>query len=217
MRSRSLRARLTRAFALVVVLVLACAGLGLVAVTWTQNSVEKEVTLVQPMQLANLELRTAMIELSRGLRGYLLTRDERFLEAYDRGRHDLPDALNRLHGYAQAEDREYVRRQEELIERLSALYPDVRALGRGTAADTGQLLRGKELLDEFLAVNDTLARELAQEQERLEQATLDLRAAMVLVLASVAVLAGGIAVLTGLRTSRQWSCRCCSCETPSPG
>lgn len=202
MRPRSLRSRLTCAFTLVVALVLACAGLGLFGVALTQHSVEELVTRVQPMQLANLELRTSMSDASRGIRGYLLTGDERFLEAYDQGRSDFPRALARLRSYARPEEEPYVQQQVELTARWFALYPDVRRAGRGGQVDTARLLRGKELLDEFLTVNGTLAGELEQQQERLQQASLDLRAVMVLVLAFVAVLAGGVAVLTGLRTSR---------------
>ncbi|HEY7070975.1 MAG TPA: ATP-binding protein [Acidimicrobiales bacterium] len=59
---------------------------------------------IDPARVTVSDLRAAVLDQETGVRGFLLTRDQRFLEPYERGRDAADTALGRLHTALQADD-----------------------------------------------------------------------------------------------------------------
>jgi two-component system, sensor histidine kinase and response regulator len=90
LRGRSLT-RITHAAVGVVLLVVAAIFVSFILVTRSfEQEADGAIHAERVLQTANTLERT-VIDIETGLRGYLLTRDERFLEPYQRARHDLPE------------------------------------------------------------------------------------------------------------------------------
>ena len=79
-RDRTVGRLLTRSFAVMVALIV-CSGLAEMTTVLVQHRVVRELTThVQPLELANAQLRTVLGDAQRGLRGYLLTGDGQVLD-----------------------------------------------------------------------------------------------------------------------------------------
>jgi signal transduction histidine kinase len=110
-------------------------------------------------------LRASLVDAETAERGFLLTRDEQFLEPYKRAQQNIPGIFAQL-GAAVAHDRELSQVVDELrgIEQMDFGFIDrsVEAARKGSDKPAVTLLRnasGKELMDEYRrATDDALAR-----------------------------------------------------------
>lgn len=202
----SLQRALTRAFGLMVGLVLLCGVIGVSDVLVVGRSTDELTERVQPLRLATAEMEAAVSEASRGIRGYAATSEPAFLEAFDRGMQRYPEAMNIARGLASAEETALLDEQDRLVRRWLSLYGaslDVAATTVEPSALTEARIRdGKPLVEGFMAANDRLTALLDDRHRSLEQFAgvlfLVLLASMVLVLCA----AMAVAVRTGLRITR---------------
>src|SRR5689334_19385568 len=87
---------LSRDFAVVMVLIAGSGVAELTAVVVEHRVTQQLTGEVQPLQLANAEVRAVLADAQRGLRGYLLTGDERMLDSYYLARSDYAVAQEEL-------------------------------------------------------------------------------------------------------------------------
>ena len=129
----------------------------------------------------------AMLDMENGLRGYLLTHDERFREPHDRAKVELARANKALAEHIAPE------LADGLVEtRLAAEMWSERwarpAADRTPAAVAPSMIEGKELFDLYRDKETTLARSLALHTGRLyrrEQSAIVVRVAFVLIVCVV--------------------------------
>jgi signal transduction histidine kinase len=83
------------------ILLILCSGLLETAALVVQHRVARQLaTHVQPLELANAELRTQLADAQRGLRGYLLTADRAMLDVYLVARSAYPVTIQDLRDLA---------------------------------------------------------------------------------------------------------------------
>lgn len=202
----SLRRALTRAFAVVVFLVLLCGLMAVSGVFLVGKSMDELAGRVQPMRFASLELEAALSDASLGIRGYVLTGEPRFLEAFDRGVQAYPRAIDELHALATPSQRDLIDRQDALAGAWVALYLDVRtpdgALIAPEAITSDRIRAGQDTLDRFGAAHRELTTALTREQVALETRAWRLRLSVLAGMFLLVVAAAGVAVGTGLRIIR---------------
>jgi len=192
---------------------IATAGLGLIAVALVAllvlftrvyaPDVRDQMDAVSALRGSH----AAMVDQQSGLRGYVVTGDERFLEAYDRGRTQAAREDRRVEALVGDEVPELV-----LATRLAqAAWTDTwvpRALDAGRAAgatDGGEdlLLEGKALFDRYRVAQARLAtRVLGDREQALDRQDAAVTRTALAALA-VAALAGGLSAWEGLRLRRR--------------
>ncbi|MCY1138975.1 ATP-binding protein [Actinoplanes sp. Pm04-4] len=175
----------------------------LAAVVIEHRVVRQLTDEVQPLQLANAGLRAVLTDAQRGLRGYLLTGDERMLDTYYLARSDYSVAQDDLRRLSRGQHADSAATQ---IARADGWWVNAeeqrRAAPRSEAAiDFAE--RGGALFQAFVTVNDEL-------RLALEARSADLRgqvdALQVVAMALVAVLtvaAAAAAAVTAVRTTRR--------------
>ncbi|MBU2666033.1 CHASE3 domain-containing protein [Actinoplanes bogorensis] len=194
---------LSRAFAVLVALIVGSGLAELAAVLVQHRAVEQLTDEVQPLQLANADLRAVLTDAQRGLRGYLLTGDEQMLDGYFTARTGLTAAGDEL------------RRRTDGRDAAAAADQIARADGWFANAEQQRLepprsdeaIRyaelGKTLFQAFVTSNDqfrvTLTRRAADLRDRVER----LQTIAVVAVVALTVAAAGAAVVTALRTSRR--------------
>lgn len=167
------------------------------------HSAMQERERLHVLQLANTRLMEALIDVETGMRGYVMTYDERFLAPYDAGLRRYPQALRALE--TQGGDVPAVRRDVAALrplvrERLRLAALDV-ALHRAgpvdNAAMTGLTLQGKVAMDAVRRGSARLDRAIVAESARHEAAAAAaIRQAIAVEIALAAV--GSAAILLGL-------------------
>lgn len=170
----------------------------LFAIGRMEAEAEQDVRITIAIQTDVNEVHAILAEASSGVRGYLLTGEERFLEPYERAEDSLPQVFARLH--ASIRDSEAASRLSR-IEALAGQKRDgltvllaARANRRPDTVDRAEIARGltanKRVLDSLRAeIEGMQARErelLAARQQRLDK------------LRSSGLLATGILMLAGL-------------------
>jgi signal transduction histidine kinase len=202
-RDRSVGRLLSRAFAVLVALIVG-SGLAELAVVLVDHRAVHQLTAeVLPLQLANTGLRAAVTDAQQGLRGYLLTGDEQMLNAYYVARSDYAiagDELRRLsagnHAAAAADqiakaDRWWGNAEKQRLE-------PPRSEAAILAAE-----RGKALSQDFVAANDELRVALVARADDLRAQVGALQRAAIVVVSVLTLAAAATAVVTAVRTSRR--------------
>ena len=147
--------------------------LALIFLVWQTLEAER-AEREQSQQTNNilLELRnvhTATLNAETGQRGYLLTLDRRYLEAYQLGREQIGPALDRLRESVEVDS---TARQSELLDRIDALARGKFAEMRTTVTllENGELLEARRsvLTDEGQEMMERLRRSI-REMERVER------------------------------------------------
>lgn len=202
-RDSSVGRLLSRAFGVLVTLIVGSGLAELGAVLVEHRAVQELTAEVQPLQLANAQLRLVLTDAQRGLRGYLLTGDEQMLNTYYVARSDHEIAENDLrrlsadqHVAAVADqiakaDIWWVNAEEQRLE------PP-----RSDAAIQAAEL-GKPLSQQFVAANEALRFVLATRADDLRARVNALEWAAVVVVSVLTLAAAVTAVVTAVRTSRQ--------------
>ncbi|GID29231.1 sensor histidine kinase [Paractinoplanes brasiliensis] len=194
---------LSRAFAVLVALIIGSGLVGLAAVLVQHRAVQQLTGEVQPSQLANAGLRSVLTDAQRGLRGYLLTGDERMLDTYHAARRDFTVAGDELRRRSQNRDADAAARQIDkanlwwvLAERERLEPPRSRA-----AIDFAE--QASPLFQDFISANEELRRTLAARAGRLRDQAHSLQAAAIAAISVLTVAAAVIAVVTAVCTSRR--------------
>ena len=155
--TRSVRQLLTRAFA-VLVLLIVCAGLAEMTAVLLQHRVVNQLTThVQPLQVANARLRTVLADAQRSLRGYLLTGDSQLLDTYHVARGEYHAAIGRLRELAvTGPERASVREQAERADGWWTLAERQWQAPPRSDTAAGFVTEGKTLFQAFVAASDSL-------------------------------------------------------------
>lgn len=145
--------------------------LGLVAIVgvWrTQASVERLVDRLEPAAEVNDEVLQSLTDAETGIRGWVLSGDEAFLEPWVRARDDLPQARAELREYADVDPR-----LPELIGELGAAvdawlqgYALVRIERGPDGFDRELFATGKQRFDAIREAHAAIDQVLVTEQQR---------------------------------------------------
>ena len=193
---------LTRAFGVLVALIVACGVAELTVVLVQRHTVTRLTDEVQPVRLANARLRAVLTDAQRGLRGYLLTGDGQLLDTYHVARSDYVLATRQLRDLADdlgdPVDRQVLRADAwwRLAERQRLAAPR----SRDAAAYAAQ---GAPLFQAFVAANHELEVTLAAREARLHRRGTVLQWITVGVVGVLTAGSGAIALVTGVRTRRR--------------
>ncbi|HEX6713990.1 MAG TPA: diguanylate cyclase [Thermoleophilaceae bacterium] len=133
---------------------------------------------------AQQKMLIAMLDQETGLRGYINTRDIRFLEPYRNGRAHLEQAIADQHLYANDEnDRPLIGKQVALAREWQRLAEtEVASIQAGKQSRSADALRRKGVMDRFRAANAETAAEKQVDRDR------DRRTAGVISIGAVLVL-----------------------------
>jgi two-component system, sensor histidine kinase and response regulator len=199
LRSRGLIAPTLAVYGIVVVLVATMFAVLLVAIT----DLRHDATVAKRSDLtlqASSALERSTIDLETGLRGRLLTGQDRFLLPYRAASEDIPVELRRLRGLVKSPAQ---RRRLALVERYVQSYvhdyadPLLARAGDLTAAEQiAATAEGKQRLDKLRTAFDAFERQRAVGAERRRDATS--RHADRAVLIGAVGLAASLALLIGL-------------------
>ncbi|HCA86125.1 MAG TPA: histidine kinase [Streptomyces sp.] len=107
------------------VFVLGCAGVGAQLLSSTTHHADELAERIQPARIEMYRLQNALLNQETGVRGFVLTRDERFLDPYTQGLADERAAVERL--------RELVRTEKALAADLTAMEGQAAAWRRAHA------------------------------------------------------------------------------------
>jgi len=111
-------------FAIAVALLVFVGVLGTVAsaisLSRLSNARERLADRLDPAAITAEQLRAALIDQETGIRGFMLGRDDRFLDPYRSGQRDEAAALARLRSIAASDDASFLRRPVEEVARRAA-------------------------------------------------------------------------------------------------
>ncbi|MGK5684295.1 ATP-binding protein [Actinoplanes sp. URMC 104] len=194
---------LSRAFAVLVALIVG-SGLTELAVVLVQHRAVQQLTgEVQPAQLANAQLRAVMTDAQRGLRGYLLTGDERILGTYHVARSDYASAADDLRRLSGGRDASAAGRQLARADSWWAVAEmQRREPPRGDSA-VRDVEEGTPLFEAFIAANDELRTTFAAHTDRLRRRVALLQAVAIVVVSVLTPAATAAAVVIAVRATRR--------------
>jgi signal transduction histidine kinase/CHASE3 domain sensor protein len=193
---------LYRAFAVTVTVILAIGVVATVAAYIQFRAVDELTERVMPEWLANSQVRIAMGDAQRGMRGYLLTGDPAFDRIYVDARDSYATAAPTLRRLSAAGDRDTVARQLERAATWFQLADSQRAERPGGDRGLNFSKQGKPMFDLFLASNTAMDAELAKRARDLRDRTRRAELFTIAVLAAMTVLGALAALVTALRTTR---------------
>ncbi|GAA3397754.1 ATP-binding protein [Cryptosporangium minutisporangium] len=193
-------------FGALVALLLLLGGARLAVGQYLATSVESAVVRAAVATGANAALLQALTDAESGLRGYQLTGDPSFLEPYRSGVARYPAERDAV---LDAADTETLRALVETeVARADAWLAFAAPLAAGTSSAVGRspaaVARGKVLFDQLRSANAQVSAELDERRA----AVVDRFRAISLIsdvgTALLTVLAAGVALVLGLRTSRRF-------------
>ncbi|HWH01248.1 MAG TPA: ATP-binding protein, partial [Pilimelia sp.] len=162
---------------------------------------------VNPLRLANLQVRTQLSDAQRSLRGYLLTGDPQFLSSYESARREYVDGVAALRTMVDTEaDRDLFEQQVTLADAWWAHAQRQRRVPARSDAAGLAAAAGSPLADRAMEVNQQLDRRLEARAEALRDRSRRLGVITVLTLVGctlgVAALAAAAAVHATRRITR---------------
>jgi signal transduction histidine kinase/CHASE3 domain sensor protein len=194
---------LTRAFGVLVVLIV-CSGLAeMTTVSLQHRVVERLSSHVQPLQLANAHLRNVLADAQRGLRGYALTGDTQLLDTYHAARGDYAVALHDLRLLASARELPAVEVQFARADAWWALAERQRLAAPRSDAAVSYVTQGKALFQDFLNANREFDRDLGTRAAELQRRSLLLSRLTLVAVGVLTVFAAVLAAITATRTTRR--------------
>ena len=192
-------------------LLLAAAGILMTATLVTQLLLQDHqrdvrndlLNRIDPARVTLAGLRAAVLDQETGVRGFLLTRNESFLEPYERGRDAADAALDRLH--AALQDDEASAALAEVEERLATwrsqtAVPSVEAGSEGAATTPASEDQAQQQFESLRAAINEVDAVLDQRRvdaiEELDAAATGATVAMILQV--VGLVASGVLIAVGL-------------------
>ncbi|MFI5492299.1 ATP-binding protein [Actinoplanes sp. NPDC051859] len=202
-RERTVGSLLTRAFGVLVALIV-CSGVAETTALVSQHQVVDELsTRVQPLQLANDDLRNALADGQRNLRGYLLTGDSQLLDSFTAAQTDFDRVARSLRELARDDDRAAVNRQiGRAADWWTLAEQQQRAAPRSPAA-AEYVTRGKSLFQAFTDENRAFDAVLAEQATELRDRSRLLGIVTTVVVVVLTVLAAITAVVLAALTARR--------------
>ncbi|MEV8507077.1 ATP-binding protein [Actinoplanes sp. NPDC051475] len=198
-RDRSVGRLLTLAFGVLVVLIVGSGAAQTAALVMQHRVVRELSTHVQPLELANAELRGALADGQQALRGYLLTGDGQLLDTYYLARSDYQLTGRRLRELADDRENGAVARQLGRADVWWSLAEQQRQAPPRSDVAAAYVAKGRPLFQAFTAENRSLDAELAARAEvlhrrstRLSTVTTGVVIVLTLLAAMTAVLAAGV-------------------------
>ncbi|MFI5933660.1 ATP-binding protein [Actinoplanes sp. NPDC051494] len=202
-RDRSVGRLLTGAFGTLVLLIV-CSGAAETTALVMQHRVVRELSgHVQPLELANAELRGVLGDAQRGLRGYLLTGDSQLLDTYHAARGDYFTSSRRLTALAETGERERVARQLTRADAWWQLAERQRQAAPRSDAAAAYVSQGKPLFAAFTAENESFDAGLAVRAADLQRRSSRLSTVTTVVIVALTLLAAVTAVLAAVLTARR--------------
>ncbi|GAA2468982.1 ATP-binding protein [Winogradskya humida] len=201
--SRSVGRLLTGAFG-VLVLLIVCSGVAETTALVMQHRVVRELSAyVQPLELANAELRSVLGDAQRGLRGYLLTGDSQLLDSYQVARTAYTTSSRALTGLARADERASINDQ---LDRADIWWQHAEqqrlAVPRSDTA-AAYVSQGRPLFEAFAAENTQFDAALAGRAANLQKRSSRLSTVTTAVVVALTLLAAVTAVLAAVVTTRR--------------
>ncbi|WP_179855049.1 ATP-binding protein [Paractinoplanes atraurantiacus] len=187
-----------------VALVVGCGAVELAAVLVEHHAERQLVVEVQPLRLANAELRAMLAGAQAGLRGYSLTGDERMLDTYEIARSEYGlagDELLRL-----GADRDSAAAASAQIDQADgwwAVAERQRQAPPGSDEAAAYAEQGEPLFRAFVAANDELRISTEEQAADLGDQAEAMRWVTIAVICLLTVLAAALAVVTAVRTRRR--------------
>lgn len=194
-RDRTVGGLLARNFSVLVALIV-CSGLAELTAVFVQHRVVRELsTHVQPLELANADLRGVLGDAQRGLRGYALTGDSQLLDTYHTARIDYFHAGQRIRGIVNKTETASVEEQLRRADVWWTLAERQRQAPPRSDEASRYVAEGKVLFEQFLTANRQLDAVLAARAATLQKRSARLGGVTVVVLV---VLTVGAAVTVGV-------------------
>ncbi|MEU1090670.1 CHASE3 domain-containing protein [Streptomyces sp. NPDC005576] len=185
-----------------VVVVVTCLVIGAVVLNDMSARTTDLVDRVQPARSASFQLQNALLNQETGVRGFVLTGDDSFLEPYRQGQRDEKKRLSQVRGltgseqpYAGDLDRIAVAAEEWRTTQAEPLIAAVRASGP-TGEASAPLLRSKAEFDALRDLYGAQQTHLDQARDRVREQLDDARATRDRVL--LALIAGFLASVIAL-------------------
>jgi signal transduction histidine kinase/CHASE3 domain sensor protein len=202
-RDRSVGRLLTRAFAVLVLLIVGAGLIETASVVIQHRVVDQLSNHVQPLQLYNAHLRGVLADGQRGVRGYLLTGDSAQLDTYHVARSDYATAVSALRQLATGDERAAVEGQVARADAWWAHAESQRQAPPRSDAATGFVAAGRPLFQEFLAANQALDARLHARADHLQERSATLGRFTTVALIVVTLAAAVLAAITAARTTRR--------------
>ncbi|MFF0159488.1 ATP-binding protein [Streptomyces sp. NPDC005263] len=197
----SVARRLAYAFGLLTLLI-ALTGTAMLIGTLRLSAAQDRIThRVHPAVDDNLRLRNESVTAQRSIRGYLITGDQIELAAFHTAKNRIPSVISDLRGHGVADENNVATQQREIQAYLRVA--DQQALATPRSDQAATLTRKATLrFRAFERTNDSLTRQLNDQDQDLERHANTVFRAGVAGLGAVLVLAVGGAVYMSLRTTR---------------
>ena len=185
---KSFKRHLRLAFIVPLLLATVLGGVFAVETYYLQNAME-QVQHSYRVQTRSRTLLKLLLDMETGLRGYLLTSEEHFLQPYRVAATEIAPALDELRSLTASDPR-----QQQLIRELQSSYGQwhqfstrmIEMRQRGESADSpGPNLEGKQIMDTMRAARDQL---LQIEEGRLQQRIARVRWMLTSIFATAVVL-----------------------------
>ncbi|XVU27684.1 ATP-binding protein [Actinoplanes sp. CA-054009] len=202
-REGSVSRLLTRAFAGVVALVAGCGAVEVAAVLVEHHAERQLVSEVQPLRLANAELRAVLATAQAGLRGYTLTGDGRMLDTYELARSEYGLAGEELLRLGAERDRAATAAQIDQADGWWAVAELQRQQPPGSDEAVAYAEQGEPLFRAFAAANDEVRISAEQQAADLDDRVEALRWVTIALISLLAVVAVAVVVITAVRTRRR--------------
>jgi two-component system, OmpR family, phosphate regulon sensor histidine kinase PhoR len=158
---------------------------------------------VQPLELANAELRGVLADAQRSLRGYLLTGDGQLLDTYDDARTSFPAAGDLLLRLAHDDERPAVHDQIDRANSWWMLAEQQRQVVPRSDAAAAFTTRGKALFQDFAAENTRFDTGLADRVAYLQQRSDRLSTISIAGVVSLTLIAAVTAMIAAVVISRR--------------
>ncbi len=193
---------LSRAFGVLVALIVGCGLTQLAVVLVQQRTVNQLADQVQPLQVANAQLRTVLADAQRGIRGYLLTGDGAMLATYYDARSEYDEVGQGVRELA-GPDRDKVAAQIARADEWWTLADRQRAAAPLSEQAATFVTQGSALFEAFVRSNHDLEADLATRATHLHERSDVLSWSTVGMLAVFTLGATTIAAHTAIRTRRR--------------
>ncbi|GAA0804504.1 ATP-binding protein [Spirilliplanes yamanashiensis] len=194
---------LTRAFAVLALLIVVSGLSGAGTALVQHQTVEQLTDHVLPLQLQNAELRAAMSDGQRGLRGYLLSGDPTLLGNYYSAHADYKTSADDLRGMATGGEGVAIEAQLDRAEAWWAVAERQRQVLPRSDEAARFVDQGSALFLAFESANTGLDTALGDRADRLRDRSETLGVGTTAALVALTLAAALVAALTAVRTTRR--------------
>lgn len=192
-----------------VTMLIVVGAVGVAGVIATMTTAQDLSRRVEPMRLNNAHIDTALTQASRGVRGFILTREPRLLEQYSAARQRIPELMAQQRSLARGAELTLLDYQQQALQRwidwqgsaenIQQRYPSDRGIDRQRFAESAALF------EQAQASITRLDEVLSAQQQALQQRVSLVRTASLVTMGVLAVASLVLAVRLVRRLSRSVS------------